>query len=49
MSSCRTLRIGGNLRGHDDIIELLNEVLTAELTSINQIGTELYLSQQLHD
>ena len=24
------------MRGHDDIIELLNEVLTAELTSINQ-------------
>lgn len=24
------------MKGHDDIIELLNEVLTAELTSINQ-------------
>jgi bacterioferritin len=24
------------MRGHDDIIELLNEVLTAELTAINQ-------------
>ncbi|MEX2628061.1 MAG: bacterioferritin [Ilumatobacteraceae bacterium] len=24
------------MRGHDDIIELLNEVLTAELTAVNQ-------------
>src|SRR6476659_9460296 len=24
------------MKGHDDIIELLNEVLTAELTAINQ-------------
>jgi bacterioferritin len=24
------------MRGHDDVIELLNEVLTAELTAINQ-------------
>src|SRR5688500_15421284 len=24
------------MRGHDDIIELLNEVLTAELTSVNE-------------
>lgn len=24
------------MKGHDDIVELLNEVLTAELTSINQ-------------
>jgi bacterioferritin len=24
------------MKGHDDVIELLNEVLTAELTSINQ-------------
>ena len=27
---------GGIMRGHDEVIELLNEVLTAELTAVNQ-------------
>jgi bacterioferritin len=33
------------MKGHDDIIELLNEVLTAELTAINQYFIDAKMAQ----
>ena len=35
------------MRGHDEIIELLNDVLTAELTAVNQYFLDAKMLQQL--
>ena len=42
-------RRDARMKGLDEVVTLLNEVLTAELTAINQAGEGNYLAQQIKE